>query len=226
MLSVPKLYCVFASLIFISCKKEAITNTAMIGQPSFPPSTTAQTSHRALSVFAGQDIFIVFPTASCLLEGMAETPPNVRIAWKQISGPGDVVIENPGALKTKVLKLEKGMYSFELAVTDTGGLTGKDTVSVHVLEKGSGTNEIIFRDLQWVCPMGCHIRIEKIYTFIPIGVSFTAYMKRDGSSQWVEIINQSQGSGKYVWTIYNNGLEILEDQTEDPEDSPDVKIIF
>lgn len=89
-----------------------------------------------------------------------------------------------------------------------------------------GKNEKIFKDLKWGCPMGCHLRIENFHSFVPVTTGFKVYIKRDNSSQWVEVVNGSQSWSKYMWTIYNKGLEILEDQTENPEDTPDIKITF
>ncbi len=54
--------------------------------------------------------------------------------------------------------------------------------------------------------MGCHIGVENFHPVVPIGVEFTAYLKRDNSTEWVEVVNMSIGAGKYVWTIYSNGL--------------------
>jgi hypothetical protein len=218
----------FLGLILISCKKERVMSSTptIVQLPTamLPPVNPLNT---APAVFAGPDIYMVFPANSCTLKGAAQYTQSVEgISWYKISGPVSLLLENAGSLETKLYNLEKGIYVFELRVTGKAGLTGRDTVSVHVLEEGADRNEIIFKDLQWGCPMGCHVRVENFHSIIPTGTAFKAYVKRDNSTQWIEVVNRSTGSGKYVWTIYNNGLEILEDQTEYPNDSPDVKIIF
>ncbi|HUS00760.1 MAG TPA: hypothetical protein VMY77_03490 [Chitinophagaceae bacterium] len=220
--------------ICIGCKKEPVNNfsttTATIPSPILPPTSPPPVIpvNTAPNVFAGSDIYLVLPVDSCTLKGSAQYPQSIETTlWNKISGPGSFFIENPNLFETKVRSLEKGIYFFEVTVTDRVSLTGKDTVSVSVLETGSGKNELIFKDLRWSCPMGCHMRIENFHSFVPTGTAFKAYVKRDNSTEWVEVVNMSKGIGKYMWTIYNGGLEIPEDQTEpDPNDTPDVKIIF
>ena len=214
-------------IVITGCEKEPVINSETQPVPitSHPPQNPG---NPAPNVFAGIDIYLTLPVDSCRLKGSAQFPQNINtISWNKISGPVSVSVENPGSFETNVRNLEKGIYDFELTVTDKAGLTGKDTVSVCVVETGSWTNEVIIKDLRWACPMGCHLRIENFSSIVPTGTAFKAYMKRDNSTQWIEVVNMSQGTGKYMWTIYKNGLEILEDQTElDPNDTPDIKITF
>lgn len=208
------------TLLFISCKNEDTIEQQ-------PPSQANPLVPAAPNVFAGADIYLVLPLNSCTLKGSAQYAESIHnVSWKKISGPPSFVIEIPTTVETKVHNLEKGAYVFELSITNKGGLTGKDSIFVTVLEEGSGVNVKIFKDQKWSCPMGCNIRIENFYSFVPAGTAFKAYVKRDHSTEWVEVMNSSQSWSKYMWTIYNNGLEILEDQTENPEDTPDVKITF
>jgi hypothetical protein len=210
------LFLLFAVGLFISCKKETATLPSAVNHFQSVPKA-----------FAGTDVYIIYPVNSCMLKGSAQYPINIKTtSWKKISGSGSFVIENSTSFETKLSNLETGVYAFEFSITNTTGLTGKDTVWVTVLEEGTGKNERVFKDQQWSCPMGCNIRIENFYSFIPPGTAFKVYVKRDHSTEWVEVVNMSQGWSKYMWTIYNNGLEIQEDQTENPEDTPDVKIVF
>ena len=228
----PKLLLInllFWGMIFISCRKVPVVNnvSTAIENPVPSPPSPLNSVYTTPNVSAGSDIYIVFPGDSCTLNGSVQFPEHIEtVLWNKITGQGSLVIENPGSYKTKLRNLEKGIYIFELTVTNKAGLSGKDTVSVFVLEEGSYENEIVFKDLQWGCPMGCHIRIENFHSYIPIGTAFNVYLKRDHSTEWVKVVNMSEKFDKYMWTIYNNGLEILEDQTEFPNDSPDVKIIF
>lgn len=215
----------FCALLFISCKNEdAIRQQrpSRVNQNTTSPNPPVTA---APNVFAGSDIYLVLPLNSCTLKGSAQYAESIHIlSWKKISGPASFVIEHPAAVETKLRNLKNGAYVFELSITNKEGLTGKDSIFVTVLEEGTGENVKIFKDLKWGCPMGCHLRIENFYSFIPAGTAFKVYVKRDLSTEWVQAMNGSWS--KYMWTIYNNGLEILEDQTENPEDTPDVKITF
>jgi hypothetical protein len=83
---------------------------------------------------AGQDIVIFFPTNFCTLFGNAhDIENNIRtILWSKISGPSSFLIEDTDSLSTKLSNLQAGVYQFELTVTDSIGLYGKDTVNVTV----------------------------------------------------------------------------------------------
>lgn len=83
---------------------------------------------------AGQDIVIFFPTNFCTLSGKAhDIENNIRtILWSKVSGPSSFLIEHPDSLSTKVSNLQAGVYQFELIVTDSVGMYGKDTVNVTV----------------------------------------------------------------------------------------------
>lgn len=223
----------FFAVLFNSCKNEDAIRPRLLPSPgtqnTTPPVNQNDTSLANITpnVSAGADIFLVLPLNSCTLIGSAQYPESIHtVSWKKISGPGSFVIQNPSSLETKVSNLEKGVYEFELTIANKAGLTGKNSVFVTVMVEGTGKNEKIYQDLRWVCPMGCHLRIENFHAFVPVGIAFKAYLKRDNSTQWVEVVNGSQAWSEYMWTFYNNELVILEDQTGDPEDTPDVKIVF
>lgn len=206
------LFVLFLALLFISCKKEAATTP-------IPPSPNQVNA--APYAFADADIYVVFPDNSCTLKGSGVYGQIIKtISWSKIAGPGSFVIETPGSFQTKVHNLEKGIYLFELTVTDKAGLTGKDTVSVIVL----GKNEVVFKDLQWSCPWGCSFQIENFYSFIPSGSAFKVFLKKDNSIHWVEVINGVWS--RYMWSINNNTLHVWDDGTIDEVDTPDIKIAF
>lgn len=56
----------------------------------------------------------------------------VGYIWSQVSGPNTPIIANQGAAHTAVNGIIAGDYIFQLMVTDNGGATGVDTVSIHV----------------------------------------------------------------------------------------------
>ncbi len=74
------------------------------------------------------------PVDSVILDGSASTDDKkiVSYQWTKISGPDTFKIVQPTAARTTVNKLVKGVFEFELKVTDAEGLFSKDTVQVTV----------------------------------------------------------------------------------------------
>jgi len=117
--------CIFLSGVsaFISCKKEKIVD-----------SETVLTNNHAPVARAGADQTISLPINSVNLDGSASTDPENNITtylWTKISGPSSFNIYS-GSNKTQATNLVQGVYSFELKVTDAGGLFSMDTVDVAV----------------------------------------------------------------------------------------------
>lgn len=86
---------------------------------------------------AGTDIVITLPTNSTSLNGSASADPNgnntiATYAWTRISGPTQHTLANANAASTALTNLVQGTYAFRLVVTDNGGLSDDDTVSVTV----------------------------------------------------------------------------------------------
>lgn len=89
---------------------------------------------------AGADQVIILPTNSTTLDGSASYDPDGTITayqWSKVAGPLPFSFQSPQSAKTGVNALTEGVYWFELAVTDDGKLTTKDTVQVMV--KGAST---------------------------------------------------------------------------------------
>jgi len=204
-------------ILFITtgCKKEPALNQTAVPNPL----PTVNPTYSTPNVHAGKDIYLVFPDNSTILSGSVQYPQNIQTTlWKKVLGPASFIIESPSSSVTKVRDLEKGVYIFEFSGTDKANTSAKDTLSVFVLEKGSGTNEVIFKDIQWNCPMGCNLGISDFYKYVPTGIAFKVFVKRDNSTQWVEYVD---------WNIYQNYLEIFISHSELwPDDTPDVKIIY
>ena len=58
--------------------------------------------------------------------------------WTQIAGPASSALRIRQLQKTVVKNFTKGIYQFELKVTDAGGLSAKDTVQVAVTMQPGG----------------------------------------------------------------------------------------
>ncbi|MFM1745377.1 MAG: hypothetical protein RLZZ630_1314, partial [Bacteroidota bacterium] len=84
---------------------------------------------------AGADQTITLPQSSVTLDGGGSTDPDGSIAsyqWTQLSGPGTATISSPTSASTAINGLAQGSYVFRLSVTDDGGATATDDVSVSV----------------------------------------------------------------------------------------------
>lgn len=82
---------------------------------------------------AGPDRSITLPTNSTTLDGSNSADPDNNIAsykWSMVSGPSAAGIGQAAAATTQVSGFTEGSYSFELMVTDAGGLFDRDTVQV------------------------------------------------------------------------------------------------
>ena len=188
---------------------------------------------------AGQDIVIFFPTNFCTLSGKAQDIENniQTILWSKISGPSSFFIEHPDSLLTKVSNLQIGVYQFELTVTDSIGLYGKDTIQVIVNQSSANSNEIIFQNQTWVYPWYSAIEVKNFYSLIPSGSVFRIFIRRDTNPGWIEVfpysINGSGGSYEYFIEtrpdgagMYNFGSLYIFYYGMDTSDTPDVKIVF
>ncbi|MBV8253782.1 MAG: T9SS type A sorting domain-containing protein [Chitinophaga sp.] len=85
---------------------------------------------------AGNNITITLP-ATAQLDGSGSTDPDGTISsykWTQLSGPNTASISSPNTAKTALTNLVKGVYTFQLTVTDNGGLTATANVQVTVQE--------------------------------------------------------------------------------------------
>jgi hypothetical protein len=109
-------------IFFLSCRKEVSCEGC--SERNQPPVAAA-----------GNDQSITLPTDSSSLDGSSSNDPDGSInkwLWKKISGPLSYNFSNATGAITVVKDLSAGTYLFELTVTDNGGLSDKDTVSIIV----------------------------------------------------------------------------------------------
>jgi hypothetical protein len=85
---------------------------------------------------AGGDISITLPSNSTSLDGSASSDPEgktgLTYSWAKVGGPAQFTLGTPDAATTTLTNLAAGTYTFELTVTDNGGLSDKDQVVVVV----------------------------------------------------------------------------------------------
>lgn len=86
------------------------------------------------TVNAGVDQTITLPTSSVSFSSSASDPDGTisTYAWSKISGPGTQTITSPATATTNVNGLQQGTYIFRITVTDNGGATAFDEITVTV----------------------------------------------------------------------------------------------
>ncbi|MDI5948818.1 PKD domain-containing protein [Flavobacterium yafengii] len=222
------LLCIAALLINNGCTEETL--------PRVSPINTVEQQNSAPISFAGGDIQVILPTNFCWLSGGYSHSGTIdNFVWKKISGPSTYILESPNSLRTKVSNLEKGIYEFELTITNKKGLTGKDTARVIVGEMSLNPKEIIFKDIEWIFPWYSAIEIKDFNLLMPQGI-FKVYIQRDNNLQWEEVTPYSENSANkydyFVETrpdgagIYTYGSLYIFYYGTDTNDTPSVKIVY
>ena len=130
-LSVVAILFLFVNFIILSCRKESARENKI--EDNKPPVANA-----------GADTIVLLPLNSVTLDGSSSNDQDGTInefLWTQISGPALSAIDNSKSAKTTAKNLIKGVYQFELTVTDDGGLSAKDILMVIVDSAGTdGSN--------------------------------------------------------------------------------------
>jgi beta-glucosidase len=91
---------------------------------------------------AGADKSITLPTNNVVINGSATDSDGTisSYSWNQISGPSTATLSGNTTANLTASALVAGTYQFRLTVTDNGGLTGTDDVSVVVNNTSSTGN--------------------------------------------------------------------------------------
>ncbi len=207
--------------IFIpSCKKETDKKeTASTGyNPQGPlPLPTPPSAISFALVWVWTSEYVAYPADSSILYGYAGlNNQNASYFWRKVAGPASHNIHNPNSLVTKVDNLEIGEYEFEITATDVNGRKGSDTLNVYVIKPGQ--NETIFKNLEWICPMGCSTNIKNIYSFIPQNKPILVFMRPKNSSTWLPALPPA-----FEYSINTNTFSLF---TNDADGKVDVKIQY
>lgn len=228
------LLCSAALFISNGCTEETLPT----GPPTYtvPPIDTTEPPYPAPNASAGYDFQVILPNDYCWLEGgyyyfnaSNNNITNSKVAWEKISGSSACILESPDSLKTKVSKLEKGVYEFELTVTNNMGATGKDRVTVTVGEMSANPKEKIFNDLiwnDWNDWDKLHVEINNFYSHLPSDSFFKVYIQRDHSANWIEVFPWSENS-QYYYIVYSNMLLVYPKSIDAfDDDTPNIKIRY
>jgi hypothetical protein len=224
------------SLLNISCKKVPIHSQDTTLPPPPPPLSPLPPAANTPPICnTGQDKLVFFPANSCSLNGTAwDLENNIQaVLWSRISGPSSFLIDHSDSLSTKVSNLQIGDYQFELTVTDSMGMTGKDTIKVSV----TNMNETIFQNRIWIFPWYSAIEVKEFYNLIPSGSLFRIFIRRDSNPVWIEAnpVTDNISAGPYEYFIETrpDGAGIYTYHSlyifyygMDTDDTPDVKIVF
>ena len=197
-----KHFLLWAIVLFFStgCEQERPADPV---QP--PPPTVVNTPP---AVYAGANISVFLPSDSAFLSGSATDAENniATYRWSQLYGNSQALIQIPDLPKTKISKLLKGEYTFELTVIDKGNLSGKATVKVLVIDSlNTGANIKILKDLQAGCWGGeCTLAIDS--SFIPRNMPFKIFFKSEDTAVWTEVHSYFFSStDKWFWIQFGGG---------------------
>jgi len=205
-------------LVNLNCKKE---------RPAAPTATPSLPNTILLNASAGADRLVFLPTNYCQVGGSISFngTNSFSFGWKKISGPPSFLIEEPNSLGTKVSNLIAGVYSFELTVS-ARNTTIKDTCTVTVGVIPYNPTEFVFENKDWHNEgllWGSQIIISNIFQFLPSDRVFRAYIKRDNSTIWKELVDGDNNSPYEAfimngnWSVWSNYEEL---------DTPDIKFVY
>jgi len=98
------------------------------------PSTTNPPPNQSPTANAGNDISMTLPTNLATLTGTGTDPDGTiaSYAWTRVSGPTTFTLGTANAAITTLTGLVAGTYVFRLTVTDNGGATATDDITVTV----------------------------------------------------------------------------------------------
>jgi len=191
------LMAIISLLIFTGCREEEL--------PYRPPDLGTPPAPILIppDAYAGEDRIVELPVNETVLRGESnEWDPDLSFSWRKISGPDSLLIVSKDALQTRVLELEKGIYEFELSVSDKKSLTSKDTAMVIVGALSSNPSELVF-NFQNVDQFfeGAVFVFYNFYNYIPRGSFFKVFVKRDTTAAWEEGIQPLGLADNYPYSF-------------------------
>ncbi|HZF63727.1 MAG TPA: hypothetical protein VEZ55_04550 [Chitinophagaceae bacterium] len=232
---------ILLSFVFFicACTKEdpALINAVTPNEPS-------QINNTPPVADAGADQLVFLPIDSCILAGSHNQNDIKSVLWRKVSGPANSLISNPNLLTTKVQNLQKGIYAFELTVTNASLKKGRDTVTVTVAETTGkvevvkGENEVTFKNLTWIYPWNAALELADIHKYVPAGKPIKVFIQRGIDTTWTEVPLHSIHSSNDI--IYDYFIETRPDGAgmytygslyvffygDNTNDKPKVKIVF
>jgi hypothetical protein len=223
---------------FVNCKKYDLTLQQQSSSSKVSGTIPGKTNTAPI-VNAGNDLFIYTMNTDTNLSGSYTDAENNagEVKWKKISGPAAYRLANENSISTMVDQLEKGIYEFELSVTDSLGLSGKDTLSITVDEIQQSPGEMIFTNRPWIFPWYNTVEVKNFSTRLTENQSFKVFIRRKNSSEWIPVppLSPSNTTTLYEYFVeirpdgagmYNFGSLYIFYYGTDINDTPDVKITY
>ena len=173
---------------------------------------------------AGSDQTITLPTNTVILNGSKSADPDNNItsySWVKIAGPSSFNIANANTVQTQVSALVKGVYKFELNVTDAGNLFSRDTVQITVNESEVNSSvEFIFDNLTWSYfhhDNDPDSLWDEVYVHTPDkpdlfsnpGNQIQVFVKSDTDTDWVQAHPVINGACTPPYTYQRGGSAIV-----------------
>lgn len=147
-------------VVLQDCSKERSCESCLGGtaaQDTVPiTADTALRANRPPVANAGADRTISLPTDDVYLDGSGSADPDGNIKsyqWTKIAGPPSYSIDDISLVRPQVTGLTTGLYQFALTVTDSLGLSDKDTVQI-IVQPASGQQNIQGVIFHWADPTG------------------------------------------------------------------------
>ncbi|MBN8688851.1 MAG: DUF4990 domain-containing protein [Chitinophagales bacterium] len=118
-----------------------VTDNSNATGDAFVTVSVNSVSNQAPAANAGPDQAITLPVNAVTVTGSGTDPDGViaTYLWTKISGPASYTIGNPSQAQTSISNLAQGTYVFSLTVTDNGGATGIDYITIVV---NAGANQL------------------------------------------------------------------------------------
>jgi hypothetical protein len=192
-ISFAPLLLVVAAIFFAACKKDGY-NASATTKPLLPGkkhAPVAQINYERKSILL--ECSTVF--GSTAIVGLGSTDQDndiVLFAWQELSGPSPIHFESPNEASTYMDSLVAGIYSVELTVTDSSGLSSKDTASIVVTAAVHEydldlhfLSDYVFSNDAEICPMGCRYADEAFISAtmqIAPSVNLQVYIREETDS--------------------------------------------
>jgi len=109
-----------SGFLFIACRNEDILH--LINKPPVANAGESQT--------------LILPVDNIVLNGSGTDTDGyiISYAWSQVSGPAASTMVNANTAKVEVKNMVRGVYEFELIVTDNKMLTAKDRTVIYLMD--------------------------------------------------------------------------------------------